>query len=36
MNDIEQILQFVLTALACPLVLPVLMDWKEDDHEVSE
>lgn len=36
MNDMERLLLIVVTALACPFALPVLMDGKEADHEVSE
>lgn len=35
MNDIEQLLLTVLTALACPLALLVLLDGKEDEHEAG-
>ena len=33
MNDIERLLLVVVTALACPLVFPVLMGDKEDEHD---
>lgn len=33
MNDMEQLLLIVLTALACPLVLPALLDEKENDND---
>lgn len=35
MNDIDRLLLTVLTALACPLALPVLLDEKEDEHEAD-
>lgn len=31
MNDMERLFLIVVTALACPLVLPVLMGDKEGD-----
>ena len=30
MNDMERLLLIVVTALACPFALPVLMDGKEE------
>lgn len=35
MNDMERLFLIVVAALACPLVIPVLLDNKEDKHEVS-
>ena len=36
MNEVERLAWIVLNALACPLVLPILLSEKEADHEVSE
>lgn len=35
MNDIDRLFLIILTALACPLVLPALLDEKEDEHEAD-
>ena len=36
MNDMERLFLIVVATLACPLVIPVLLGNKEDEHEVSE
>lgn len=33
MNDIDRLFLIILIALACPLVLPVIVEAKEAEHE---
>lgn len=35
MSDIKDLIKIILVALACPLVLPAVID-EEDDREVTE